>query len=174
MRYLTLLLLLLYAISCSHINNSNKYSKEQRLIADYGSFPFEKWCDWNVSYRDGSNYYLACYVQDSIVEKVIFMPEDSIKVLMTSSIGKADQYLSLHGIALSGQWKRFYSFCEYDSFCSIATFIKNNDLHSVIVSEDCVVLKGFDFELRKSLSNRCLIDSLVFSKMGDEWYVKRK
>ena len=50
-----------YANSCSPNRETDPYSKEKHFIADYGSFHFEKWKGWTVSYRDGAGYYLACY-----------------------------------------------------------------------------------------------------------------
>ena len=139
-------ILFIFVTSCG-IKGEPIPKSERQLIADYGSFPFENWRDWSVSYRKGAGYYLACHHYEDTLDKIIFMKEDSIKVLFHSPINELRYYLSLNELKQSGDWDRRYPNTDYTVFCQISLFITNNHLLSVKVTDERIFIKGKDFEI---------------------------
>ena len=120
---------------------------ERQLIADYGSYPFENWQDWSVAYREGASYYLACHHYEDTLDKIIFMKEDTIKVLFHSPTNDSKYYLSLNELKRSGDWDRRYPNADYAIFCQLVLFVTNNHLLSVKVTDDRISIKGEAFEI---------------------------
>ena len=139
-------ILFIFCTSCGVKGQQLPYS-ERQLIADYGSYPFENWQDWSVSYREGANYYLACHHNEDTLDKIIFMKKDTITVLSHSSINDSKYYLSLNELKQSGDWDRLYPNTDYTVFCQISLFITNNHLLSVKVTDERIFIKGKDFEI---------------------------
>ena len=162
------LYLFAFSVICSCCHPCECEINEQRLISDYGSFPFENWINWSVLLRSGAGYYLACFQTDSYsTEKIVFINEDSIKVLVQPSSSTSKLYLSLNELKQTGEWSKCFPHIEYDVFCQIALFTAHTGIVGIKVTEDRVTIQVKGFELIRKIGNEGYINEQYYEPICD-------
>jgi|AGTN01.3.fsa_nt_gi hypothetical protein len=156
--------------SCNVYNNNN-ITKEV-FLADNSILNFNEWKGWTISYREGSNYYIAVF-KDSIrnqENRLIFWKNDSVLIKLTMN-NKMSSILSFNTIRDNPLWISFYDNIEIqDLYCKI-NFVYNYKLSLITSVENGIYFKNSNFDLFYLFKSE-INPPTLYNNLKENWYIR--
>lgn len=129
---------------------------------------FENWAGWTVSKRPDAKYYIVQFEKDNtVLEHLILVPGRHMKVRLSDHDESADHFTPLDDLASDPLWSDNYQYLNADILKDIMTFVRANQVETLIVYDDSVFIQGNDYDLCYSFRAEMFSD--IYERINEHW-----
>ena len=141
---------------------------EATLMQNAEQAAFENWAGWTVSKRPDSKYYIVQFEKDNtVLEHLILVPGRQMKVRLSDHDELADHFTPLKDLASDPLWSDNYQYMNADILKDIMTFVRANQVETLIVYDDSVFIQGNDYDLCYSFREELFSD--IYERINEHW-----